>query len=371
MASLYAALDAAKSGADKPSPANELAAGDAAVEAKKVVVPAGWSATQRLLQPAHIRRKPPPAQPKPRTVLKDAAKWAQASASLATPLAAAPSPALARPEPDVVDRRGALVDLGDPTQLQRVRRPGRGNFDEIYEPAKPNDYHHLKQEAKRRKQEQREPQRFREERHDNIPRPIFDRPAPAPAPPAPPSVSAEAASGEEAYLRRMRMANPEPSQQPLPTRPPPVRDPPPPRPPSPTMNPQRQMQTQPNPALQTQQNQASVFAAPLDYASKVVLLKNMVGSDGVDDDLQTETADECKRFGAVQRCVVYEVPYQAPDHEAVRIFVAFSAVASARKAQFLTAASAQAELNGRFFGGRAVIASFYDEKRFQQGHYED
>ncbi|KAJ3175005.1 Splicing factor 45 [Geranomyces variabilis] len=369
MASLYAALDAAKSATDKSSSslANEPVAGDAsAPEAKKVVVPAGWSATQRLLQPAPIRRKPPPAQPKPRTVLKDAAKWAQASASLTKPLAVAPAPppVAPRPEPDAAGR-GALVDLGDPTQLQRVRRPGRGDFDELYEPGKPNDYHHLKQEAKRRKQELRQPQHRREERSDNPPQP-YDRRAPPMHPPAPAPASAEAASGEEAYLRRMRMANPESSQHSDPTKPPSsVRDSPLSRPPSPNVHPQRQPQSQPQakPAPQIQQHQTSVFAAPLDYASKVVLLKNMVGSDGVDEDLQQETADECKRFGAVQQCVVYEVPYQAPDHEAVRIFVAFSAVASARKAQ--------AELNGRYFGGRAVIASFYDEKRFQQGQYED
>ncbi|KAJ3174360.1 Splicing factor 45 [Geranomyces variabilis] len=367
MASLYAALDAAKSGTDKPSSsANEPVAGDtAATEAKKVVVPAGWSATQRLLQPAPIRRKPPPAQPKPRTVLKDAAKWAQASASLTKPLAVAPAPlpVVPRPEPDAAGK-GALVDLGDPTQLQRVRRPGRGEYDDIYEPSKPNDYHHLKQEAKRRKQEMRQPQRLREERNDHPPPSLYDRPAPPMHPPAPASVSAEAASGEEAYLRRMRMANPEPPQSFEPIKPPSsARDAPHPRPPSPSIHPQRLPQTQAKPAPQKQQNQTSVFAAPIDYASKVVLLKNMVGSDGVDEDLQHETADECKRFGAVQQCVVYEVPYQAPDHEAVRIFVAFSAVASARKAQ--------AELNGRYFGGRAVIASFYDEKRFQQGQYED
>ncbi len=44
------------------------------------------------------------------------------------------------------------------------------------------------------------------------------------------------------------------------------------------------------------------------------------------------------------------------DSEAVRIFVAFADVSSARKAV--------GDLQGRFFGGRTVRASYFDEGRF-------
>jgi splicing factor 45 len=51
------------------------------------------------------------------------------------------------------------------------------------------------------------------------------------------------------------------------------------------------------------------------------------------------------------------MPDKPPD-EAVRIFIEFKTLPSAIKA--LT------DLNGRFFGGRAVRASFYDLDKFQR-----
>lgn len=49
---------------------------------------------------------------------------------------------------------------------------------------------------------------------------------------------------------------------------------------------------------------------------------------------------------------------QVPEHKAVRIFVKFFDVESAKRAI--------QDLNGRFFGGRAVSASFYDTRRFDK-----
>lgn len=49
--------------------------------------------------------------------------------------------------------------------------------------------------------------------------------------------------------------------------------------------------------------------------------------------------------------------------EAVRIFVEFKTLPSAIKA--LT------DLNGRFFGGRAVKATFYDLDKFHQLQFSD
>jgi len=115
--------------------------------------------------------------------------------------------------------------------------------------------------------------------------------------------------------------------------------------------------------------------------SCVVLLKNMVGPDDVDDTLAAETEQECQKFGPVTSCVVYQVKDQSPksinsapvsgmsstvtsssrcpDEERVRMFVAFERQDSAVRAY--------RELDGRFFAGRKVSASFYDEIKFRQG----
>lgn len=91
--------------------------------------------------------------------------------------------------------------------------------------------------------------------------------------------------------------------------------------------------------------------------SKVVLLRNMVGPGDIDEDLEDETKEECSKYGEVNKCVIYEIPGQVPE-EAVRIFLEFKTLPSAIKA--LT------DLNGRFFGGRSVKATFYNFDKFKQ-----
>lgn len=92
--------------------------------------------------------------------------------------------------------------------------------------------------------------------------------------------------------------------------------------------------------------------------TKVILLENMVGAGEVDNDLQPEVIEECAKYGEVTNCLIYEIPEGASDDEAVRIFVEFSKKDSTIKAVI--------DLNGRFFGGRTIRASFYDEERFSQ-----
>ncbi|KAJ3654322.1 hypothetical protein Zmor_013517 [Zophobas morio] len=90
--------------------------------------------------------------------------------------------------------------------------------------------------------------------------------------------------------------------------------------------------------------------------SKVVLLKNMVGPGEVDDDLEPEVKDECNsKYGEVTSVIIHETQLENPE-EAVRIFVEFRRIESAIKAVV--------DLNGRFFGGRQVKASFYDTDKF-------
>ncbi|CAM9551982.1 unnamed protein product [Ascophyllum nodosum] len=91
--------------------------------------------------------------------------------------------------------------------------------------------------------------------------------------------------------------------------------------------------------------------------TRVLLLKNMVGPGEVDDELEGETQGECERFGPVRRCIIYEMKDgDLPDTEKVRIFVAFEKQESAVKAYL--------EMNGRYFAGRQIAASFYKEDKF-------
>ncbi|CAH3125924.1 unnamed protein product [Porites lobata] len=95
--------------------------------------------------------------------------------------------------------------------------------------------------------------------------------------------------------------------------------------------------------------------------SKVLVLRNMVGVEDLDEDLEHEVTDECSKFGMVNRVVIYnEKQGEEDDAEViVKIFVEFTQPAETEKA-----ASA---LNGRWFGGRVIKAEAYDELKFGAG----
>ncbi|RUS83835.1 hypothetical protein EGW08_008416 [Elysia chlorotica] len=95
--------------------------------------------------------------------------------------------------------------------------------------------------------------------------------------------------------------------------------------------------------------------------SKVLLLQNMVGPGEVDEDLEPETAEECSKYGKVNKCVIFEMP-DVPEEECVRIFVEFERMESATKGLV--------DLNGRFFGGRVVKACFYNLDKFRRMDYD-
>ncbi|CAF1133747.1 unnamed protein product [Rotaria sordida] len=99
------------------------------------------------------------------------------------------------------------------------------------------------------------------------------------------------------------------------------------------------------------------IADELRGATKVILLKNMVGPGEVDDLLDSETKEECQKYGEVEKCLIYEIP-DAPEDEAVRIFIEFKRVESAIKAVV--------DMNGRYFAGRVVKAKFYNVDKFRQ-----
>ncbi|KAL6839679.1 hypothetical protein ACP4OV_030618 [Aristida adscensionis] len=91
--------------------------------------------------------------------------------------------------------------------------------------------------------------------------------------------------------------------------------------------------------------------------TRVLLLRNMVGPGEVDDELEDEVASECAKYGTVLRVLIFEITQtDFPADEAVRIFIQFERAEEATKAMI--------DLQGRFFGGRVVQASFFDEERF-------
>lgn len=92
--------------------------------------------------------------------------------------------------------------------------------------------------------------------------------------------------------------------------------------------------------------------------SRVVVLRNMVGVEDLDDALESEVTDECGRFGVVSRVIIYQES-QSEDEDAeviVKIFVEFSVQREAEQARDA--------LNGRYFGGRLVKAELYDQNTF-------
>ncbi|CAD5115392.1 DgyrCDS4371 [Dimorphilus gyrociliatus] len=91
---------------------------------------------------------------------------------------------------------------------------------------------------------------------------------------------------------------------------------------------------------------------------RVMILRNMVGPDDVDEELENEVTDECAKFGNVNRVIIYQ-ERQGEEEDAeviVKIFVEFS---NEKEVE-----SAIAALNNRFFAGRVVKAQKYDQSMF-------
>ncbi|XP_057494168.1 DNA-damage-repair/toleration protein DRT111, chloroplastic-like isoform X2 [Actinidia eriantha] len=93
--------------------------------------------------------------------------------------------------------------------------------------------------------------------------------------------------------------------------------------------------------------------------TRVMLLRNMVGPGEVDDELEDEVGSECAKYGTVTRVLIFEITDpNFPAEEAVRIFVQFERSEETTKALV--------DLEGRFFGGRVVKATFYEEEKFNK-----
>uniref|UniRef100_A0A8C9XZG8 Poly-U binding splicing factor b n=1 Tax=Sander lucioperca TaxID=283035 RepID=A0A8C9XZG8_SANLU len=106
------------------------------------------------------------------------------------------------------------------------------------------------------------------------------------------------------------------------------------------------------------QEHMSISGSSARHMSTVMVLRNMVGPEDIDDDLEGEVTEECGKFGCVNRVIIYQEK-QGEEEDAdiiVKIFVEFSMASEMNKA-------IQA-LNDRWFGGRKVVAEVYDQDRF-------
>ncbi|XP_054625169.1 poly(U)-binding-splicing factor PUF60a [Dunckerocampus dactyliophorus] len=93
--------------------------------------------------------------------------------------------------------------------------------------------------------------------------------------------------------------------------------------------------------------------------SRVMVLRNMVGPDDMDDDLEGEVTEECGKFGQVKRVIIYQ-ERQGEEDDAdviIKIFVEFCDTDEMKQAI--------RALDRRWFGGRRVAAEVYDQERYE------
>eukprot|EP00038_Savillea_parva_P028437 m.65094 g.65094 ORF g.65094 m.65094 type:complete len:525 (+) comp8266_c0_seq1:430-2004(+) len=95
--------------------------------------------------------------------------------------------------------------------------------------------------------------------------------------------------------------------------------------------------------------------------SRVIVLRNMVEKEDVDETLEEEVKEECEKHGPVEKVLIYEEFDQTTGTTIIKLFVKFGSNDSARKCI--------AALNGRFFAGKVVTAEEYDEDRYTAKDY--
>jgi hypothetical protein len=92
--------------------------------------------------------------------------------------------------------------------------------------------------------------------------------------------------------------------------------------------------------------------------SVVVVLKNMVNPDEVDEELHDEIEDECRKSGETERVIIYQEKQDESENAeiVVKIFVEFKDSISAKKAK--------EAFHNRYFGGKVICAQIYDQELY-------
>jgi len=92
--------------------------------------------------------------------------------------------------------------------------------------------------------------------------------------------------------------------------------------------------------------------------TRVMILRNMVDAEDIDEDLESEVTEECGKFGAVNRVVIYQEKQSEEEFAAVivKIFVEFHDISACQQGI--------EQLNGRWFGGRKIEATVYSQLKF-------
>merc|ERR1712136_90428 len=92
--------------------------------------------------------------------------------------------------------------------------------------------------------------------------------------------------------------------------------------------------------------------------TRVMILRNMVDAQDIDEDLESEVTEECGKFGAVNRVVIYQEKQGEEDTAPVivKIFVEFNETSACQ--------AGMDALNGRWFGGRKIEATPYPQHKF-------
>mmetsp|Transcript_48410 Transcript_48410/g.128110 ORF Transcript_48410/g.128110 Transcript_48410/m.128110 type:complete len:150 (+) Transcript_48410:19-468(+) len=114
--------------------------------------------------------------------------------------------------------------------------------------------------------------------------------------------------------------------------------------------------------LVTSKAQRAAIMQKLWARSKVICLRNMVEVDEVDSQLEEEISGECSKYGKVDKVVIATM--DDPLHKGkkqVKIFVSFL--------DEHQAAAAVTALDKRWFAGKSVQASFYDQDRFNHNDF--
>ncbi|KAH8854135.1 Poly(U)-binding-splicing factor PUF60-B [Schistosoma japonicum] len=103
-------------------------------------------------------------------------------------------------------------------------------------------------------------------------------------------------------------------------------------------------------------SQSASSKNPNCFSGGVLILRNMVGPEDCDDELEGEVAGECSKYGSVEKVLIHQDSAHETNEEFVNIFVVFSDQCSVQNA-----ANA---LNKRYFAGRQITAEPYDIQAF-------